>query len=123
MHHAAGLERDDAEGEERAEEEVGDREEVAGPDRWGVVAQERRPRQPDLARRTRLAQVALNRRLGHADAQLEQFAADAFRPPQAIGRGHLADQGDRRGREGWAVRRCCGLGSPAPVAAKPRLAS
>jgi hypothetical protein len=36
--------RDDEEGEQRPEEEVGDRQEVARPDLEGVVAQERGPR-------------------------------------------------------------------------------
>jgi CheY-like chemotaxis protein len=110
--------RDDEEGVEWPKEEVGDREEVAGPDLMGVVAQERWPRLPAATRWAGLAQVALDRRPSYADTELEELAPDALRAPHAVGRRHLPDQGHRLGREGRAVRRGDGPGSPTPVAAE-----
>ena len=49
VHHAARAEGDDEERVERAEEQVGDRQEVAGPGLAGVVAQEGRPGLPARA--------------------------------------------------------------------------
>ncbi len=118
MHDPARGQLDDKEGEQRPEEEVGDGEEVAGPDGAGVVAQERRPGLPRASVRAGLAQVLLDRRPGDADVELEELAPDALRAPQAVGRGHLTDQRDRLGREGRAVRRGCGPGPPVPVPAE-----
>ncbi|HSH77073.1 MAG TPA: hypothetical protein VLA19_00915 [Herpetosiphonaceae bacterium] len=85
VHHAARAKRNDAEGVHGAEEEVGDREEVARPDVLGVVAQEGRPILAGAARRSGLAQVALDRRLGDADVELEEFTPDALGAPEGIG--------------------------------------
>jgi hypothetical protein len=49
--------------------------------------------------------------------ELQELVADALGAPQAIGHRHRADQGDRRGREGRAVRRdrCARLPAPVPA--------
>ncbi len=76
------------------EEQVRDRQEVAGPDIGGVIAQERRPRLAGSTRRTRRAHVLLDGPLGDADIQLEHLPADALGAPRPIGAGHLLDQRD-----------------------------
>jgi hypothetical protein len=82
---------DDEEEEDRAEEEVVALDEIAGPDVLGVILDERGP---CLAARLASAgpHVLLNRSLAHADADLEQLAADALGSPESIPGGHLADQ-------------------------------
>ena len=71
MHQATGIQLDDNEDEEGAEEEVIGLQEVNGPDVLGVVAQKRRPglfagqRTPDWV------DVRLDGALGHRDAQLK----------------------------------------------------
>ncbi len=104
MHHAAGAERDDEGCVGRAEQEVGDREGVAGPDPVGVVAQEGRP---GLARRARgavAAQGGLDGARGDADVQLQEFAPDALRAPQRVFTSEPSDQGDGLRRERRAAR-------------------
>jgi len=81
VHHASCIEGDGDEGVERAEEQVGDREEIAGPDVGGVVAQERRPRLPAATRWAGFAQGALEGRRGAADGELQELAPDALRAP------------------------------------------
>jgi len=84
MHHAPHVERDDEGGEERAEEQIGDREEVAGPHVGGVIAQEGGPRLPARERSTVAGQVGPDGALGDAQPQLQEFAADAFGPPRGF---------------------------------------
>lgn len=60
---------DGAAGVERAEEQVGDRQEVAGLDLACLVAQERRPGLPASPNRAALARISLESRLGHADVE------------------------------------------------------
>jgi hypothetical protein len=84
MGDAARAQFDDDEGEQRAEEEVGDREEVAGPDVGSVVAQGRRPGLPAATCRMGSAHVLLHRPRGHADGQLQEFAPDALRAPRGV---------------------------------------
>lgn len=111
MHYTAGLERDDEEGVEWAEEEVGDREEVAGPDVAGVVAEEGRPRLIGPARRAPLTQIALDRRLGHADVSLRSSprmrSAPHRRLAAAISRIKATVSGVRGGRCAGATAREC----------------
>jgi len=98
VNHPARAVRDDEEGVARAEQEVGDREEVAGPGLRGVVAQERRPGLPGAVRRAGAAHMPLDRGLGDADTDLEQLPPDALGTPQPIRGGQLPDQRDRLGR-------------------------
>ena len=99
-----GSERDDEAGAQRAEEKVGDREEVAGPGVGGVVLQEGGLRLPARARGVGAAQVRLDGALGHAQAQLAQFTADAFRAPAWVLGRQPPDQGEGLGGERRAPR-------------------
>jgi hypothetical protein len=102
--HAARAERDDDERGQRAEEEVRHRQEVAGPDLGGVVAQEGRPRLPARPRGARTGQVGLDRALGHADAEIAQLAANPLGPPARVLGRQPPDQGDSvrgEGRASW----------------------
>ena len=74
-----------------------------------------------LARRVRgprSAHVFLDGRRGHPDVEFQQLAADVLGVPQAVGHGHLADQGNRFGRDGRPVCRRCGARPPPPELAK-----
>jgi len=103
---------------QRAEEQVGDRQEIAGPDLVGVVAEEGRPRLPARARGAMAAQVGLDGALRHADAEFAQFAADPLCPPEWVVGRHLPDQGDGLGWERRPARP--GAGFPPPERAEPR---
>jgi len=118
MDDPARAERDHEEGVERPEEGVGDREEVAGPDVGGMVAQERRPGLPPVPGWADVAHVLLDCPLGEADVQLQGFPADTLGTPEAIGGGHLPDQGDRLGRDLGLARRRRGPRFPPPVPAE-----
>ncbi len=102
--HPPRAERDHEEGVERAEAQVGDREEVAGPDVRGVVPQEGRSRLAARARDAGDGQVGLDRPLGDAEPQLLEFAADPLGPQSAFSAAILrikvtvsADSGGRPG--------------------------
>ena len=71
VHHAARAEGDHEAGVHGAEQQVGDREKVAGPDLRGVVAQEGGPRLTGLVGRARGVHVPLDGGLGDAEAQLQ----------------------------------------------------
>ena len=90
---------DDEEGEQWAEEEVGDREEVAGPGFCGVAAQEGGPGLPARPRYPVTTQVCLDGALGHEDAELPQLAADPLGPPERVLGRHPSDEGDRLRRQ------------------------
>jgi len=77
MDHFARVQFDDEEGEQRTEEEIGDR-------------QEGLPGLPACSRCAHLPQIFLNGAFRNVNAQLEQFAPDAFCSPQSIVPGHLA---------------------------------
>ena len=113
MDDAPRAERDDEEGEQRTEAQVGDREEVARPAVGGVVAQEGGPRLPARARRAVAAPIGLARALRHADAQLAPFAAAALRTPARVRGRQPAEQRDRLRRERRAPRPRARLPSPA----------
>src|SRR5215213_9854995 len=110
----ARAEVDDEEREERPEPQVDDLEEVAGPDRRGVVADEGGPRlpAPPGPRRPRRAHVALDGALADPDAQLQELAADALGAPQAVLCGQLPDQRDGLLGHLRPLRRRGGLGPP-----------
>ena len=59
-----------------------------------VVPEEGPPGLAVLPARTDGPHVLLDRPLAHADAELEQFAADPFGAPQPVGSGHGLDQVD-----------------------------
>src|ERR1035437_1303201 len=106
------------EGMDGAEEQVGNRQEVAGPDAVRVVVQEGGPALARASRRADAAQVLLDGPLGDPDLQLEQLTTDAFSAPDAIGCSHLLDERDGLGCDGWPMGRCGGTRLPAPEAAK-----
>ena len=103
MDDAAGDQVNDEKKEDRAEEEVVALDEITGPDVVGVILDERGP---CLAARLASAgpHVLLDRSLAHADADLEQLAADALGSPETILAGHLPDQPDGVARHlvAWA---------------------
>ena len=72
-----------------------------------VIAQERRPSLA-IAGWTRALHVLLDRPLADADAELEQFASDAFGAPQRVARGHLPDE---RGSGRWRSPRSISIGT------------
>jgi hypothetical protein len=94
VNHAAGVQLDDDEHEEGAEEDVIGLKEVAGPDWAGVVAQERRPVLLGGERFADLCDVLLDGALAHAQSELEKFTLDAFCPPGVVFLGQSFDQGD-----------------------------
>ena len=67
---------------------------LAGPDIGCVVPEERAPGLTGWASRADGAHVFLNRPLADADAELEQFAADALGTPKTVGRGRRSDEFD-----------------------------
>ncbi len=71
MDHSARVQFDHEEGEQRAEEEIGDREEVAGPDLLGMSAEEGLPGLPTWPGGAHGSHVLLNGTLADAYPQLE----------------------------------------------------
>ena len=90
----AGPVGDDKERVDRAEPGVVELQDIAGPDVVRVVPEEGPPGLAVLPARTDGSHVLLDRPLAHADAELEQFAADPFGAPQPVGSGHGLDQVD-----------------------------
>ena len=80
----AGPVGDDKEGVDRAEPGVVELQEIADPDVVRVVPEEGPPGLAVLPARTDGPHVLLDRPLAHADAELEQFAADPFGAPQPV---------------------------------------
>jgi hypothetical protein len=78
MDHFSRLQFDDEEGKQRAEEEISDLQEIAGPHLSSMIAQECRPILSSRSRDAHLPHVFLDRSLTHAHTQLEQLTADAF---------------------------------------------
>ncbi len=78
MDHFSGLQFDDEKGEERAEKEVSDLQEIACPNLYCMIAQEGRPILSSRSRDTRLPHVFLNRSLRYANLQLEQLTTNAL---------------------------------------------
>ncbi len=81
MHDLAAAVRKDDEGEDGTEPGVLELKEVAGPDIRRVVAEEGVPRLSKRLARAEGPHVLLDRPLAHAEAELEQFAADPFGSP------------------------------------------
>jgi hypothetical protein len=103
------------EGKERAEEQVGDWQEVTGPDLMRMGVEKGGPPLRG-GPHAMLSHVLLDSPLGDVYAYLEQFATDAFSSPQAIVSGHGLKQRDRLGRDfGFPRGR---LRSLSPVPAK-----
>jgi hypothetical protein len=85
MYHLAAVVFDEEQRENGAEQNVVELQEVAGPDLFRVVLEERRP---GLVRRSGgfsdRAHVLLDRALAHRDAKLEQLAPDALGSPRVV---------------------------------------
>ena len=81
-----------------------------------MVVQEGGPALARAARRAGAAQVLLNGRFGDANVQFEQLTTDAFSAPCAVDCGHLADEHDGLGCDGWPMCRCGGTRLSAPEA-------
>jgi len=106
------LQFDDEESEERLEQQVGDWQEITGPDLPGMSAQEGRPFLTPWPSRTHMSHVLLDCPLADAKPQLEQFAADPFGSPEQILRCHFLDQGNGLFRDLRSRRTCSGFVLP-----------
>jgi hypothetical protein len=84
VHDVPGAQLDDEEGEEGTEEEVGQLQEVEGPDLPRVGAHESRPGLPGWARRPRAADVLLDRPRGRLAAP-EQAETRAVPTQERLG--------------------------------------
>jgi len=88
------LQFDEEEGKEWSKEQIGDLQEVTGPDLCGVSAQEGAPLLPSWLLCANIPHVLLDRPLAHTQAQFQEFPANPFSTPKPIVLGHLSDQGD-----------------------------
>ena len=89
MNNTALFEFDDDEDVERPEKQIVDNGEITSPDVASVILEESGP---GLTRfPAPLRHVSLDRSFADFDAQLEQFAANAFRTPEAILVCHSSD--------------------------------
>ena len=94
MDHPSRSQFDEEEGKERSKEQIGDLQEVAGPDLVGVCAQKGRPPLASWLLGANSSHVLLDRALTHVKAQLQEFSTNSFSTPKPIVLGHLPDQGD-----------------------------
>jgi len=95
MDHSSRLQFDEEERKEWSKEEIGDLDEIAGPDLSCVVAQKGRPRLASWLLGANCPHVLLDGALAHPKAQFQQFSANPFSSPKLIVLRHLPDQGDR----------------------------
>lgn len=86
------LQFNDDEDVERPEQQIVDNGEIAGPDVTGVMFEESGPGLTRFS--TPFRHVSLHRPFADFDAQLEQFAANALRTPEAILGCHSSDNID-----------------------------
>ena len=110
--HFARVQFDDEEGEERTGEKVSHEKKVAHPDLLGLSANERPPGLSMGSCGAHSSHVLLNGSFRNVNAQLEEFASDAFCSPQAVVPCHLLNQGHRLLRDPWLERSCSGLVLP-----------
>ena len=102
----------DEEGEERTEEKVSHGKKVARPDLLGMSMNELPPGLSMWSCGAHSSHVLLNGSFRNVNAQLEEFASDAFCSPQAVVPCHLLIQGHRLLRDPWLERSCSGLVLP-----------
>ena len=124
--HFARVQFDDEEGEERTEEKVSHGKKVARPDLLGMSVNERPPGLSMWSCGAHSSHVLLNGAFANPNAQLEEFASDAFCSPQAVVPCHLLNQGHRLLRDPWLERSCSGLVLPEELealAVPPRASS
>ncbi len=91
MDDLASFQFDDEEGKEGAKEEIGDLEEIAGPDVRCVIAEKRAPLLPSWLVSANRPHVLLDCPLADMHAQFQQFPANALCAPEPIVRRHLSD--------------------------------
>src|SRR5215472_5358908 len=91
------LQLNNEEGKERSKKQIGDLEEVTGPDLCGVSAQKGGPLLASWLMPANTSHILLDRALADAQSQFQQFPTNALSSPQPIVLGHLPDQGDRFG--------------------------
>jgi hypothetical protein len=101
--HLPRLEFDEEEGKERSKEQIGDLEEVAGPDLCGVIAQKGRPLLALWLVGANRPHVLLDSALAQTNAQFQEFTPDPFSPPESILFRHLSDQGDGLSGDLWLM--------------------
>jgi hypothetical protein len=89
--HPARVQEGVEEGEQRTEEEIRDREEVAGPDLLSMRVQEGIPPLSSWPCGTHGSHILLNRTFADAKTQLKQLAPDPLRSPQSVIPGHFLD--------------------------------
>ncbi len=90
----ARVQFDDEENKQRTEEKVSNWQKVAGPDLLSMAVKERPPHLTSCPCRAHRPHVLLNSAFRNVNAQLEQFAPDAFCSPQSVVPCHLLDQGN-----------------------------
>ena len=93
------------EGKERPKEQIGDLEEVAGPDLCGVSAEKRAPLLLSWLLCANRPHVLLNGALTHPKAQFQELSTNPFSTPESIFFRHFSDQGDGFGGDPGLVRR------------------
>ncbi len=116
MDDLASFQFDEKEGKERPKEQIGDLQEITGPDRSCMVAQKGLPLLTSWLLGANCPHILLDRPLAHSQAQFQQFSTNALSSPEPIVLRHLPDQGDRfRGYHRLVGLR---LGLALPVQAK-----
>ncbi len=95
--HLARLQLDKEERKKRSKEQVGDLEEITGPDLCGVGVHKGRPLLAPWLLGANSSHVLLDGALADAKAQFQQFSPNPFGAPEPIVLRHLSDQGDRFG--------------------------
>jgi hypothetical protein len=112
VEHFARVQFDDEEGEDRTEEKVSHGKKVARPDLLGMSVNACPPGLSMWSCGAHSSHVHLNGSFRNVNAQLEEFASDAFCSPQAVVPCHLLNQGHCLLRDPWLERSCSGLVLP-----------
>ena len=116
MDHLARPQFDKEEGKKRPKEQIGDLQEVTGPDLIGVRAQKDRLLLTSWLVRANSSGILLDGALTHMHPQFQEFIANPLGTPKPILSGHLPDQGN--GFLGYFGLVRCGLGLTFPIQAK-----
>jgi len=95
MDDLARFQFDKKEGKERPKEQIGDLQEITGPDLSYMVAQKGRRLLTSWLLGANYPHILLDHPLAHSQAQFQQFSTHALSSPEPIILRHLPDQGDR----------------------------
>jgi len=89
----ARLQFDHEEGKEWSKEQIGDVQEIAGPDLFGMGVQKRAPLLTSWLVGSNSSPIFLEGALTDMDAQFPQVPTNPFSAPESIVLRHLPDQG------------------------------